>query len=388
MGNSGDINCWSGTPYFLFQAAQRTGLLTNTLDLRDPNYRRRRGIWNLLAPLRLERPGGYQYSRDAQERMWECVPEALRHGEIISHLQLFPPLRRARAAGAQHSFYIDATLAQLFSEGFLTNTIGRRTWADAIRRERELYHAAKFVVAMSRNAAAIAISQYALDAKKVFVVRPGANINEDDVTSYLNQRGQSWRQRTSAFTRERPARLGFIGRDFERKGLPRLVAAAEILHQRGRAVKVSIIGNYPPSLQRHPLVELVGFVHKEKQAAMFLEAVDQFALGCLPSYAEPLGISTLECLRLGVPVFGTDVGGIPDCVPPGAGFLVERNATPEQIADAIDFHVFDPARYLTMVEDAERNMSLVTWEDTARHLTQIWDGDAAVAEQQYFPASR
>jgi glycosyltransferase involved in cell wall biosynthesis len=376
QGDSGNVNAWSGIPHFLFQAASKTGFLTNTLDLRDPNYSRRKLPWNLLAPLRLEGPGGYQYSRDALEHMWERVPEALRHGEFISHFQLFPPLHRARAAGARHSFYPDATLKQLVNENYIPGPVGRRTLADALDRERELYHAARFFVAMCRRTADAAVREYGLDPRKVFIVRPGANMREADVRAYLRARGESWRRERRPFTADRAARLGFVGRAFERKGLPRLVAAADILHRRGRAVKVSIIGNYPPDLETHPLVERVGFIDKARDPARFLDAVDNFALGCLPSYVEPLGISTLECLRLGVPVLGADVGGIPDCVPQGSGFLIEKMATPEQMADLIEFHVFDPDRYASMVDAAERNMGLVAWEGTVQNLIRVWKGGA------------
>jgi len=375
-GNSGDVNAWSGIAYHLFQAARPSGFLTNTLDLNDPEYRRRRLAWNLLAPLRFERPGGYQYSPGAIEQMWERVPESLRHGEFLSHYQVFPPLRRAQAAGARHSFYPDATLKQLIAEDYLGKQLGRRTLADTLRREGELYHAARFFIAMCRRTADAAVREYGIDPRKVFIVRPGANMLEPQVRAYLAKRGDSWRRQCRPFTVERPARLGFVGRASERKGLPRLVGAAEILHRRGRSVKVSIVGYCPPHLEAHPLVEQVGFIDKRKDSAKFMEALDQFALGCLPSYSEPLGISTLECLRLGVPVLGADVGGIPDCVPTGAGFLIEKLAKAEQMADAIEFHLFDSDRYVAMVEAAERNMNMVTWEGTVQNLIAVWEGRA------------
>jgi glycosyltransferase involved in cell wall biosynthesis len=379
QGNSGDINAWSNIPYFLFHAARKVGFLTDTLDLTDPAYRRHRLAWSAMAPLRFEGVGGYQYSPAAVNRMWDRVPPHLRSGEIISHFQAFPPLDRATRDGARHSFYCDATLTQLWTAtgpgSERPPKIGRRTRADVLRREGELFRAARFCLAMANATAESFVNDYRVDPAKVFVVRPGANLDEPAVRAYLAGRGAPWRRSGRPFTPENPARLGFIGREYVRKGLPRLVEAAEILHGRGRPVRVAVIGHCPEHLRQHPQVEWVGFIQKGREMERFLTAVDGFALGCLPSYAEPLGISTLECLRLGVPVMGADVGGIPDCVPPEAGFLVPRLASGGEIADAIDRHLFDPVRYQAMVNGAEAIADQVTWDITVERLRAIWAGE-------------
>ncbi len=375
LGDSGDIRTWSNIPYFFFKAASKIGFLTNTLDLMPAKYGSKRRRWSLLAPLRLQRPGGYQYSRENLEAMWECVPEELRHGEMISHFQLFPPLDRARRAGLKHSFYCDATMKQLFPPGQKVG-IDPRFMRDIFRRERELYEHAKFFIAMATETARVAIEEYGVNPAKVFVVRPGANLDEDVVREYLASRGQSWREQSPTFTSENPARLGFIGMDWKRKGLERLVEAAKILASRGRAVKVAIIGDCPLFLREEPVVDWRGVISKATQMRDFLSAIDTFALGCLPSYSEPLGISTLECLRLGIPVLGTRVGGIPDCVPAEGGFLVEPDVNAEQLADAIDARVFDSGSYRAMVNGAVREMDRVSWDLTARGFVEIWNSRA------------
>ncbi len=371
LGDTGDIKTWSSIPYHLFQAASKAGFLTHTADLVDPAYRRRRLLWLLGAPLRLERPGGYQYSRTSARRMWERLPAELRCGETLSHFQLFPPLELARAAGVRHSFYVDATLRIMFDAGE-SERIGRHTLRDALRREGELYRSARFFIGMARATVESAVRDYGVDPARAFAVKPGANLDETAVRAFLAARGTSWRERAEPFTSSRPARLGFIGMDWRRKGLERLVEAAAILAGRGRPVMVSVIGNCPEHLRGHRQVEWLGAMNKSRDTAAFLAGVDSFAIGCLPSYAEPLGISTLECLRLGVPVMGANVGGIPDCVPPDAGFLVPVTANSELIADEIDAHVFVPDRYAQMQQAASREMEHVTWEATVSRLKEIW----------------
>ena len=372
LGNAADINAWSNIPYYLFQAAEPKGVLTHALDLVDPSYFRHRAVWNALSLLRGERPGFYQYSRVNIRRMWERIPAPLREGEILSHFQVFPPLDLALESGARHSFYCDATLRQLSPGGPNETFGGRRTYADALAREKDLYQAARFFISMARETSRVAMAEYGVPAEKVHTVRPGANLDEATVRRYIQQRGTSWREIHPEFEASKPATLGFIGRGWQRKGLMRIVGAAQILKARGKHVRVSIIGDCPEHLIGLPLIEYHGRISKATDLCRFLEIMDTFAMGCLPSYSEPLGIGTLECLRMGIPVMGTRVGGIPDCVPPDGGFLVDPDATDEAIADAFEQNLFDPKRYQTLVQGAHAQMELVTWERTATQLAQIF----------------
>ena len=373
LGDSADIHTWSNIPHFFFQAASKAGFLTHALNLLEPHYRRHRALWNMMKVLRLQTPGGYQLSGPAIERMWECVPPELRHGEFVSHCQLFPPADRARKSGARHSLFVDTTLRQLYTTPHPgSSPLNSRTLDDAIRREGETYRSAKFFIGMARATVESAVRDYGVDPARAFAVRPGANLDEAMVQAYLDRRGMSWRGRQQPFTRQHPARLGYIGRYYLRKGLPRLVEAAEILAHRGRPVLVSIIGNCPDHLRGHPQIESVGMIDKSTDMARFIETIDSFALGCLPSYAEPLGISTLEALRLGVPVMGTQTGGIPDCIPAHAGFLLPVDVTGEGIADAIEYQLFNPDRYHRLQQGAIDEMSNVTWERTVEKLMAIW----------------
>lgn len=374
LGDSADIRAWSGIPYYLFHAGRDAGFFTHSLDLMDPRYRQRRMAWTLGNLARLRRAGGYQYSPESVRRMWERVPEALRHGEFISHFQLFPPPAEALSAGARFSSYIDTTLRQLFeSQEASDRLLNARQRGRAIEQETAVYQSCRFVLAMARRTAQAIIRDYKIDARKVFIVRPGANLDETAVEQFLSRRGPSWRSVKRDFSIDHPARLGFIGRDWERKGLPRLVAATEILRQRGRPVVVTVVGADPPHLRGNPAVEILGLISKATEPDRFLQVIDSFALGCLPSHFEPLGISTLECLRLGVPVMGTDVGGIPDCIPTGAGFVLPANVDGPAIADAIDQHLFNYEAYARLCQGAVRHAEQVTWQRTVENLIAIWD---------------
>ena len=373
IGDAGDVATWSNIPYHFFHAGRAAGFLTHALDLDDPDYGKHRNRWRLATLARLQKPLGYQRSEAAGERLWSLVPPELQQGEIISHAQSFPSVR-AMKNGAVVSYYLDNTL--------LGNAVDLRDMDDfspAMRkrflaRERELYQAAKFVVGMSHRTAAMAVDDYGVDPAKVFVVRPGANINDDAVEAFFARTPrESWRG-GEPFTNDNPAVIVFIGMDPIRKGLHKLVGAAEELGRRGRHVRVRVVGKNADDLKNHPLVEDRGVISKRTDLPRFVDAVGTAAMGSLLSTGEPLGISTLECLRLGVPVLGADTGGIPDCVPGDAGVLVSTTATAADVADAIEPRLFDPAAYANMAAAARSRSAEASWATCVGKMQQVWDG--------------
>jgi glycosyltransferase involved in cell wall biosynthesis len=376
LGDATDIRTWSNIPYFLFKNAKPSGFLTHALNLADPNYSKRRLLWGLRNVARLHwPPRGYGFSDACARRAWEMVPEELKHGEFLSHAQTFPSLDAMRRGQASFSYFIDATLrtnaVDLKDSSGMSPRLVQGFWD----RERELYRGARFVVAMSRRTARSLVNDYEINPQKVFVVRAGANIDDDAVADFLSRTSRpAWRE-GAPFTNENPAVLGFIGMHPIRKNLPLLVEVAQILQSRGRPVKVRVIGACPEELMRHPLVDFVGRIDKRAQTQRFIEMVSTFAIGTLLSTGEPLGISTLECLRLGVPVLGRNTGGIPDCIPPVAGILTAADADAQQIADLLEPRLFDPGAYALMCKAALAESDNTTWRVTVENLRRVWRGE-------------
>jgi glycosyltransferase involved in cell wall biosynthesis len=64
-----------------------------------------------------------------------------------------------------------------------------------------------------------------------------------------------------------------------------------------------------------------------------LQIADIFAL---PSQTrEGLGLAVIEAMATGLPVIGTDVGGIPELIRDGENGLLVPSGNPEKLADAI-----------------------------------------------------
>jgi hypothetical protein len=103
------------------------------------------------------------------------------------------------------------------------------------------------------------------------------------------------------------------------------------------------------------------------------------AFGCLLSRAEALGISTLECLRLGVPVIATAVGGIIDTVPRGAGLLMPTEGTSERLADELAAVLETPERYARMRVPTREVAGFQSWDRAAREFLTLLETSGSAA---------
>jgi glycosyltransferase involved in cell wall biosynthesis len=354
-GDANSVDTFSGIPYFFLRAGRRIGLFGAGVTLRPGRFRRRRMLWNALRPLTLDRPCGFMYSRAHLHALWADRTPPGGIGEYVSHIQSLPP---RELVGEPVSYYIDATMRQYFED--YERSLGKRIRAEALAREQEAYEAARFVVCMSRWCADDVVASYGISPEKVRVILPGANIDEAAVPA-----STAWDGSLD------PLRIGFIGIDWERKGGPLLLDAATRLQEMGHSVEVVVIGPDASKLPRHPALRAVGFIDKACELPRFVEIVRSFHFGCLLSCAEALGISTLECLRLGVPVIATAVGGIVDTVPDGAGLLMPTERTSERLADELAAVLESPERYARMRDAAREVAARQSWDRTAHEFREL-----------------
>ena len=364
IGDANDPAAWSGIPYHFLNAAKVQGLIQRGLDLqpRGLPWRSKRALWNLGRMLAGDRPGGYQFSRDFLETLWRPHLADLEGCEVVNHFQLCAPSLLSLAERSRVTLvpYIDMTLMELFEDYELGAKIGRRAARDALDLETSGYRAARKIVAMSRRSARILEQRYSIPGERVSVVIPGANLDEEIVTRCAEPLGR----RDAEFI------VGYIGKDAVRKGLYRLARAVALLRGDGARVRLRVIGHCPDDLRRSDGVEATGFLDKQADPEGFVGALAQCALGCLPSYAEALGIALLEFLRLGIPVVGTRVGGIPDAVPDGAGVLVDADIDPRGLADVIGELCADDQAYAALRRGAAAARPWTTWKRAVSDFAQ------------------
>jgi glycosyltransferase involved in cell wall biosynthesis len=367
VGDPNQINTWSSTPYFFLKAGRALGFLDKGLPLRPEELRFHRMIWNAQRLLRSGRSGGFQYSEFFLQHLFRQVQVPSGGAEIISHFPLLPP--RPWPRDWKVTYYIDATLRQNFVDYGYAARIGWKHCEQALRRERENYQDAARIVCMSKWAAASLVTDYGFPPSAIHVIRPGANLDEAQIAPCPGP--------DDSAAKLKPLRLGFVGKDWQRKGLPFLLRTADILHERGIVVQVIVAGPPKSNLPRHPLIEPVGFIDKQHEMSRFVALLQSFHFGCLFSSVEASAMSTLECLRLGVPVLASRVGGIPDTVSDGLGFLFDPAGSPEVVVELLEHFVHNPPLYRALRGQVAVRAKEFSWRQTVRNFVDLWEGSDA-----------
>jgi glycosyltransferase involved in cell wall biosynthesis len=130
--------------------------------------------------------------------------------------------------------------------------------------------------------------------------------------------------------------LLFVGAIIPRKGLLHLVDALRLIRQEHPHAHLRIIGPSPnegfldqvrSSIAGHGLGECIYFLDPIGQKELALRMATSHLL-ILPSLSEGLGRVVFEAMAAGLPVVGSEVGGIGDLIEDGVtGYLVEPGAT-------------------------------------------------------------
>ena len=229
--------------------------------------------------------------------------------------------------------------------------------------ERKNLAQSKWIVTMARWAAESAVHNCGAPPESVKTILPGANVELPPNYDFPEHPGRPGK--------DRPLVLGFVGKDWRRKGLPYLLQVRERLEAAGMKAVVRAAGFCPSALQREPGLEYVGFIDKAQEEARFLNFLAGSDLGCLFSAHEPLGISVLEFLRAGVPVSGFAIEGPADTLPTDAGLRFPADCPAAEVAESIRRLFSDDAAATTLRAAARRWSPLVTWDRCVREWAEL-----------------
>lgn len=328
-GDANNLATWSNIPYFTLQAGHEAGLLDGGLSLQPERLRGRRRLWNLAQLLRSGKPGGYQYSESFNRRLLaqaRAVDDPGAPLALLSQYPLLPP--HPWPPHWRVDFWIDATTRQVFEAYGKGSRISQALQRQALERERRAYEAAGVIACHCQWAADSVVADYGIDPAKVHTIPGGGNLEE-----------RSLAQLPPAApppppTPEAPLRIGFLGKEWQRKGGPFLLEVVEALASRGVPAVVRAIGPDPASLPAHPGLQPLGFLNKQTDTARFVAELRSWHFGALFSEAEAAPRGNLECLRLGVPLLSHAVGGIGSTLPDaGCGRLFPAHPTAMAVAD-------------------------------------------------------
>lgn len=137
-------------------------------------------------------------------------------------------------------------------------------------------------------------------------------------------------------------RIVYLGRMSFDKGVDDLLDAAAILKSRSIQFTIDLIGEGNTDFYKRKVVDLGLENHVAFKG--WLVANEKFAvlsegdLFVLPSHYEAVSLSLIECMGLGIPSIGCNVGGIPDVIVDGFNGMLVPPKSPLKLVEAIELY--------------------------------------------------
>jgi glycosyltransferase involved in cell wall biosynthesis len=169
-----------------------------------------------------------------------------------------------------------------------------------------------------------------------------------------------------------------VARLVERKGLGELIRAFALL-PRDR-YELEIVGRGPDERTLRELASRLGVA----QEIRFAGSLDRAAVAqryrdahlfTLPSSAEAFGNVFAEALASGLPVVGSNVGGIPELIEHGVNGLLVTPGNPQALAQAIQYLAEDPDLCGEMsVRNRAKAEATLEWSHVTQRYLSIYQG--------------
>ena len=174
---------------------------------------------------------------------------------------------------------------------------------------------------------------------------------------------------------ERDDLVLFVGGDFFRKGLPRLLRAFQKVLRQVPTARLKVIGNdhwYARCLARFMSRGLpVEFAFGLPQAEVYEEYSRARAL-VLPSEIEALSLVSAEATMAGVPPILADVGGMPEVVEDGSTGFIFPLKNPDILAERIVACLTDQELSERLVNNGRKFFGRFTVEGMMDRLDEIY----------------
>lgn len=369
VGNANDPGTYSGIPFHFLQAGRRAGLVDTGLDLAvdRPVIKARRVIWNLIRLGSGRGKGGFQYSDTFLEAMWRGYRRPATGSIVLNCFQLYPSSLVAEPS-IDKWFFIDQTLKQLFDYYEESKLVGAKIAAEAMAREAVGYGSATGIIVYSRWAKESVVNDYGIPADKVRVVLLGPSLDPDKLARHT--------VRPAVPAPGGPLKLIFVGKEWRRKGLDRLLRAMVIARRMGSDIRLQVIGcarsTLPEPLGAIEGIDWLGFIDKRKEEDRFISLLSEAHVGCSLSLYEAGGINLREYHALGLPVIGPDTGGAPEHMIPEASIAIGPDASDDEVAEVLFELWRDRDGLAAMNEAAWQGRASVSWAASIESLASFW----------------
>ena len=185
------------------------------------------------------------------------------------------------------------------------------------------------ILANSSYTARIISSQYHLEIDQVHICHKSIELNQYTHANVLHQRSTP-----------HPPKILFVGGNMQRKGLPTLIKAAPLILKELPEAEFWVAGKDQAESKMKTLCERAGVTNNfhfsgwQSQSEL-VNLYSQADVFTIPSITEAFGVVFLEAMATGVPVIGTEVGGIPEIIQHKENGLLVPPDEPITLAEAI-----------------------------------------------------
>lgn len=271
----------------------------------------------------------------------QCSLILLRHRKLLCEL-----VRQGRLCHARHIHAEFADLGALLAAAAarrlaVSFSLGVHA-ADVYTNRHSLDYLcrkAKFITVCNRAAGTYLVRKCPVAAKKLHLIHHGLAIEE-------------WPFRENLTFQEVPE-LFFVGRFVAKKGIPLLLEAVALLLQRGRRLRLTLVGSGPMEEELRQKSEQLGLqehiewagVLERREVGERMRKADVF---CLPSIEntdrnqEGIPNVLVEAMAVGIPVVGSQSGGISELLTLETGWPVAKISA-ERFADTVEELLQNPA---------------------------------------------
>jgi glycosyltransferase involved in cell wall biosynthesis len=178
----------------------------------------------------------------------------------------------------------------------------------------------------------------------------------------------------------------FLGTWTPRKGVFELVEAFAQVVEKVPGAKLVVAGahrdadfvlsHFPERLRKHVTV----LPTVPDPPAKLIELMQDCSVGVLPSHYEGFGMAFLEMMSVGLPVIGTETGGMPDLIQSGRNGLIVPAGDSARLAQALLDVLTNEDNRRRMAAAAAQTARGYTWRRQAESLTELYESILPQAE--------
>lgn len=236
----------------------------------------------------------FYMTREYQQANWDRIGRSITGND--SYLSFSPIIpNKILNSSCNVLLIIDMTLNQYLKyEHF--GTVPKRVAEEIFQSEKLSYARADRIFAATDVTREQLVTLYNIPRNKIEVIGRGVNLPLE-----LPSRSESQE------SNDAPLRIGFVGHDYKRKGLPILIEAIEASPQLDGKIVLNAIGPTESDIKAQPWMRLHGYISKEDALERYVEILSASDIGYLFSQSESIPGSVLEFLCLGVPCLISDI---------------------------------------------------------------------------------